>query len=197
MFHVLVLCHGFTKQQDRNGNVQGKNRIDRQYGVFLTVRRLFISFTPHYWGLKELKEMFGTYSKTSDCNFEILAFPTNQFGLEEPEDNHELLDTLKYIRPGNDYTPNFVIFGKTEVNGENEHPFFTMLKGVCPAPNGYIGHQFTYTYELMRNNDINWNFAKFLIDHRGIPYRRYMPVIHPYRLRDDIKRLIERCMSKP
>lgn len=48
---------------------------------------------------------------------------------KEPADNaEELLNGIKYVRPGNGYEPNFTMFKKTEINGENEHPLFTFLK---------------------------------------------------------------------
>ncbi|KAF1742223.1 hypothetical protein MXB_3053, partial [Myxobolus squamalis] len=97
----------------------------------------------------------------------------------------------EYVRPGSEYQPNFKVFSKIIVNGDDEDPIFTFLKNACPSPNGYIGRQFTYLWELMRNNDINWNFAKFLLDHNGIPYKRYMPIVHPLRIRNDIQYLIK------
>ncbi|KAF0987816.1 hypothetical protein HZS_7005 [Henneguya salminicola] len=149
-------------------------------------------FTPHYLGFNILKEKFGQLNKTF-CDFDVVAFPCNQFGAQEPGTNYEILNCLKYVRPGGLYEPNFHVFSKIFVNGEEEHPLFTFIKNACPSPNGYIGHQFTLLWELIRNNDINWNFAKFLIDHRGHPYRRYMPIVHPLRLQADIQDLIERC----
>lgn len=143
-------------------------------------------------GFNSLKEEFGPSKNGDRCSLEVLAFPCNQFNYEEPSENAEILNTIKYVRPGGLFTPSFKMFGKIEVNGENEHELFTMLKNTCPSPNGYIGRQNTFIWDLMRNNDINWNFAKFLIDHKGKPYRRYMPVIHPYRIRGDIEYLVKK-----
>uniref|UniRef100_A0A6B2G498 Glutathione peroxidase n=1 Tax=Myxobolus squamalis TaxID=59785 RepID=A0A6B2G498_MYXSQ len=140
-----------------------------------------------------LKEEFGN---ATNCSFDIVGFPSNQFGSQEPADDYKILDCLKYVRPGNEYQPNFKVFSKIIVNGDDEDPIFTFLKNACPSPNGYIGRQFTYLWEFMRNNDINWNFAKFLLDHNGIPYKRYMPIVHPLRIRNDIQYLIEKCKSE-
>ena len=61
-------------------------------------------------------------------HFQVLAFPCNQFGRQEPGENSEILRGIRYVRPGRDFKPNFPIFAKTEVNGQNEHPLYTFLK---------------------------------------------------------------------
>jgi len=60
----------------------------------------------------------------------MAAFPCNQFNMQEPGENHEILNGLKYVRPGNNFTPhqNLHIYGKLEVNGENVHPLYRFLK---------------------------------------------------------------------
>lgn len=62
--------------------------------------------------------------------FTILAFPCNQFALQEPARDDELLNAIRYVRPGNNFQPhqNLHIFGKIEVNGENEHQLYSHLK---------------------------------------------------------------------
>lgn len=63
------------------------------------------------------------------CDFEILAFPCHQFGREEPGKNeYEVLNGLKYVRPGYGYVPNFPLFNKSDVNGVNESGIYTFLK---------------------------------------------------------------------
>ncbi|KAF0987815.1 hypothetical protein HZS_7004, partial [Henneguya salminicola] len=150
----------------------------------------FWKYPSHYIGLNSIKEEFGLINNSSSCSFDVIAFPCHQFGSSEPSNNHEVLNCLKYVRPGNGYEPNFKVFAKIFVNGEDEHPLFRYLKNACPSPSGYIAKQFTLLWQLVRNNDIVWNFEKFLIDHRGIPYKRYMPHVHPLRLKSDIKSLI-------
>ena len=81
----------------------------------------FWGFTPQYLQLNALREEL-------DGLFEVLGVPCNQFRLQEPARNDELLNALKYVRPGNGYTPNFIMTAKTDVNGANEHPFYTFLK---------------------------------------------------------------------
>ena len=61
-------------------------------------------------------------------DLEVLAFPCNQFNLQEPASNDELMNLLRYVRPGDDYVPTFPVFQKLEVNGANEHAMYTHLK---------------------------------------------------------------------
>ena len=64
----------------------------------------------------------------SKCYLQVLGFPCNQFGYQEPAENFELMNCIKYVRPGYGYEPNFPLFGKIEVNGQYESPIFTFLK---------------------------------------------------------------------
>ncbi len=65
---------------------------------------------------------------TFDGKFDVAAFPCNQFELQEPGHNDEILNGIKYVRPGGGYQPSFTIYAKLEVNGYNEHPLYTYLK---------------------------------------------------------------------
>ncbi|KAG5855476.1 glutathione peroxidase 9 [Anguilla anguilla] len=108
-----------------------------------------------------------------DLNFTVLGFPCNQFGLQAPEGNHETLNVLRCVRPGGGFIPNFPIFGKLEVNGQNEDPLFTYLKESLPYVNPLIGDIKKFYWSPINVNDIRWNFEKFLIHPDGIPFRRY------------------------
>ena len=66
--------------------------------------------------------------KRFPLQFDILAFPSNQFGYQEPAENFEILNGLKYVRPGYGFEPAFEVAAKADVNGLNEHPFFDFLK---------------------------------------------------------------------
>ena len=62
-------------------------------------------------------------------HFDIVGFPCNQFGLQEPGgDYHEILNGLRYVRPGGGFVPQFTMAAKGDVNGRNEHPLYTYLK---------------------------------------------------------------------
>ncbi|CAI5658670.1 unnamed protein product [Oreochromis niloticus] len=132
-------------------------------------------------------EMFG------HLNFTVLGFPCNQFGLQSPEVNHEMLNILKYVRPGGGFVPKFPVFSKVEVNGLNEDPLFTFLKRCrcltlknsdtmsfpvspqesLPFVNPVIGDIKKFYWSPIKVNDIRWNFEKFLITANGMPFKRY------------------------
>jgi glutathione peroxidase len=124
--------------------------------------------------------------------FVLLAFPCNQFGLQEPGANgSEIMNALKYIRPGGGFEPNFPMFEKIEVNGENEHPLYTYLKTFCPSPMKVFAPPHRVFYKPQFSSDIRWNFEKFLIDKRGKPVTRYTEMFHPDEIRQDIQHLLQ------
>ncbi|KAM7304126.1 hypothetical protein ISCGN_014026 [Ixodes scapularis] len=102
------------------------------------------------------------------------------------------LEGIKYVRPGNNFIPEFPIFQKIEVNGENQHPFYTFLKSHCPSPNPAFNAKERLFYSPQHNNDIRWNFEKILINRRGIPVKRYEPRFMPEDIAGDIERLLSR-----
>ena len=107
-------------------------------------------FTPQYRGLEAL------YQKYKDQGFEILAFPCNQFGAQEPGDPEEIANfcTTKY-----DVT--FPMFEKVDVNGSGAHPLYKWIKGQKAG------------FALTRT--IKWNFTKFLVDREGKVAARFGP----------------------
>ncbi|MEM8695126.1 MAG: glutathione peroxidase [Pseudomonadota bacterium] len=121
-------------------------------------------FTPQYAGLEEL------YRKYRDRGFEILAFPCNQFGAQEPGDADEIANfcTLTY-----DVT--FPLFAKIDVNGDNADPLFQHLRA---QKRGVMGDR------------IKWNFTKFLVDANGEVVKRYAPTTKPYQIEKDIAALL-------
>lgn len=129
------------------------------------------------------------------CHVQFVAFPCNQFGYQEPAENHELMNCIKYVRPGFGYEPNFPVTGKLEVNGAGESPLFTFLKARCPAPFGMIANRTDITWTPIRNNDISWNFQKWIVDHNGDPIKRYTSRTDPVQAEDDIISLINKCVS--
>ena len=95
--------------------------------------------TPQYKGLQEL------YSKYSNKDFEILAFPCNQFGAQEPGSNEEIKELCDI-----NFNVSFKIFDKINVNGSSASPLFKHLKNEAKG--------------VMGSEAIKWNFTKFLID---------------------------------
>jgi len=126
----------------------------------------------------------------ADQPFKVLGFPCAQFLNQEPGANaSEILGTLKHIRPGDGFVPNFQQFAKTEVNGEEENPIYTFLKKSCDrAPRQKFSDDWKLHYKTKYASDIRWNFEKFLIDHNGIPIRRYRSRIDPLDIVPDIDR---------
>lgn len=124
----------------------------------------------------------------------VLAFPCNQFGLQEPGKNSEILNILREVRPGNQYVPNFNVFEKLDVNGENEHPLFTFMKSKCDQVSETFQYRERLFYDRIKPNDIEWNFHKFLVDHEGKMFRRFNHNISPEseKLRNDIEYLLRR-----
>jgi len=130
-------------------------------------------------------EMFG------GRNFTVLGFPCNQFGLQCPELNHEILNVLQYVRPGGDYVPNFPMFAKCDVNGLKEEHLFTYLKESLPFVNPVLGDMKKLYWSPMRVNDIRWNFEKFLITADGLPFKRYDLHCPADEVERDIERLLD------
>jgi glutathione peroxidase len=122
-------------------------------------------YTPQYAGLQALHTKYGARG------FEVLGFPCNQFGAQEPGSMQEVLDFCR-----SRYAVTFPLFSKLEVNGPGADPLFTYLKH---SARGWLG--------LSR---IRWNFTKFLVDRQGIPVRRYGSGVKPESLESDLARLL-------
>jgi len=125
-------------------------------------------------------------------NLVVLGFPCNQFGLQEPGSNAtEIVNGIKYVRPGNGFEPNFPMFAKVEVNGEKEHPLFAFLKSHCPSTRDGFSDKSNLFYHPFKNWDVRWNWEKFLIDQTGKPYMRYDASSEPLtHITNDIETLM-------
>mmetsp|Transcript_26084 Transcript_26084/g.85718 ORF Transcript_26084/g.85718 Transcript_26084/m.85718 type:complete len:152 (+) Transcript_26084:263-718(+) len=144
--------------------------------------------------MNDLADQFGD-------NLVILAFPANQHGHQNQNSDDEMLNMLKYVRPGNGYEPKFPILTKCEVNGANEAPVFTFLKEALPSVSddkGGLGsdHMTDMTvgqpllWAPLRRGDITWNFEKFLINQEGVPVKRYSPKFLTSDIGPDIAKLV-------
>nr|2HE3_A Chain A, Glutathione peroxidase 2 [Homo sapiens] len=125
----------------------------------------------------------------------VLGFPCNQFGHQENCQNEEILNSLKYVRPGGGYQPTFTLVQKCEVNGQNEHPVFAYLKDKLPYPYDDPFSLMTdpklIIWSPVRRSDVAWNFEKFLIGPEGEPFRRYSRTFPTINIEPDIKRLLK------
>lgn len=100
------------------------------------------------------------------------------------------MNGIRYVRPGNDFQPNFPLFQKMDVNGDTEHPLYVLLKGRCPSPVSKFHARDRLFYTPQDNKDIRWNFEKILIGRDGTPLRRYEPSFLPANITADIEALI-------
>ncbi|KAL6634881.1 hypothetical protein ACP70R_027552 [Stipagrostis hirtigluma subsp. patula] len=115
-------------------------------------------------------ELSQLYEKYKDQGFEILAFPCNQFGGQEPGTNEEIVQ-FACTR----FKAEYPIFDKVDVNGDNTAPIYKFLKS---SKGGLFG------------DNIKWNFSKFLVDKEGRVVERYAPTTSPLSIEKDIKKLL-------
>jgi glutathione peroxidase len=120
-------------------------------------------FTPQYDGLEDL------YEKYQSKGFEILDFPCNQFGNQAPGTESEIHNFCT-----GRYGITFPQFAKIDVNGKNQSPLYTYLKG---EKGGILG------------DAIKWNFTKFLVDKSGKVVKRYSSTDTPETIEKDVAKL--------
>lgn len=152
---------------------------------------LLIVNTATYWGSTYQYTHLNALQTRYGSRIQVLAFPCNQFGHQEPGAPFEILNGLRYVRPGHQYVPNFPLFQKTDVNGRSESPIYTYLKKKCPPTQRDLYTSRLY-WDPMRPTDIEWNFHKFLVDKTGKVRWSYSQNVGPngYRMRADIDRLL-------
>ena len=113
----------------------------------------------------------GLHNKYNEDGLEILGFPCNQFGAQEPGSNEEIqfFCTEKY-------DVSFGLFDKIDVNGDSAAPIYQFLKKDNPSESG--------------SNDIEWNFTKFLVSRDGEIIKRFGPKTEPEEIKSDIIKLL-------
>ena len=143
-------------------------------------------FTPQYTELNEI------YAEFNEEGFEILDFPCNQFGKQAPGSTEEIAEVCR-----NKWLVPYKIFDKIDVNGENADPLYEYLKNEQPFK-GITGKGATKLKLVLKavdrhykdNNDIKWNFTKFLVDREGNVVERYESTISPEKIEARIKELL-------
>ncbi|XP_064216481.1 glutathione peroxidase 1-like [Aotus nancymaae] len=107
----------------------------------------------------------------------VLGFRCNQLRHQENARNEEIRNSLKYVRPGGGFEPNFKLFEKWEVNGAGSRPLFAFLREALPTPNDDATALMTdpklITGSPVGRKDVVWNFEKFLVGPDGVPVHRY------------------------
>jgi glutathione peroxidase len=122
-------------------------------------------FTPQYQGLQAL------YDKYASQGLEILGFPCNQFGQQEPGSAAEIQSFCETR-----FSVTFPLFQKVDVNGKDAHPLFQYLTKAAPG--------------LFGTETVKWNFTKFLVDRNGKVVERYASLAKPEDLDKAIQKLL-------
>ncbi|KZY56638.1 glutathione peroxidase [Erythrobacter sp. HI0063] len=140
--------------------------VDKLGTVLLVVNTASkCGFTPQYDGLEAL------YQRFAERGFEVLGFPCNQFGAQEPGDADEIAQFCKV-----NFGVTFPLMEKVDVNGPDASPVFDWMKGEAKG--------------LLGSKAIKWNFTKFLIDRDGQVVKRYAPTDRPESIAADIEALL-------
>lgn len=121
--------------------------------------------TPQYEGLQKL------YDTYKDSDFEVLGFPCNQFKGQEPGSEAEIKDFCQV-----NYNVSFPLFAKVDVKGDDAHPLYRHLVDAAPEPS--------------RTGDIEWNFAKFLVDRDGKVVKQYPSRLEPSEIEADLQKVL-------
>ena len=117
------------------------------------------------WGLTSQYAGLRTLHEEND-SLQVLGFPCIQFGAQEPGSNSEILEFAQ-----SKYNVSFPMFSKTDVNGDNESPLFSLLKREQPG-------------------DIGWNFTKFLVNRDGKVVARFDPRMSPEEIAGKLSELL-------
>jgi glutathione peroxidase len=122
-------------------------------------------FTPQYKGLEEIFEEY-------KGEVQVLGFPCNQFGKQEPGDAAEIQNFCSLT-----YDVKFPLFEKIDVNGSQAAPLYEFLKEAKPG--------------LLGTEAIKWNFTKFLVDKNGTVVKRYAPNDKPEDIKKDLAQYLK------
>ena len=160
----MTTIYDFTVKDNQGNDVS----LDQYKGKVLLIVNTATEcgFTPQYEGLEEL------YKTYKDQGFEILDFPSNQFGGQAPGTDTEIANFCT-----SRFGTTFDRFAKIDVNGKNEDPIYTYLK---KAQGGLLGDK------------IKWNFTKFLVDKEGKVVNRYSSQKKPENIASDIEKLLDK-----
>jgi glutathione peroxidase len=159
----MASVHDFTVD-----DIAGKPvPLDRYKGEVLLIVNVAsqCGFTPQYAGLEALQKRF------HDRGFDVLGFPCNQFGAQEPGTDTEIARFCE-----TSFGVTFPMFHKVDVNGERAAPLFKHLKSARPG--------------LLGTEAVKWNFTKFLVGRDGQVLARYAPNDTPESIAPDIEKAL-------
>ncbi len=134
--------------------IDGKDQVLSEYvGKVLLIVNVasYCGFTPQYKGLEEL------YQKYRTQGLEILAFPCNDYGMQEPGSNEEIANFCTTR-----YGVDFPLFDKVHAKGAGQHPLYARL-----------------TQSVDPTGDVSWNFEKFLVNKKGEVVARFKSAVSP------------------
>ena len=159
----MTTVFDFSAEDAKGDNVALENYRGKVLLIVNTASKC--GFTPQYDGLEKLQADY------HDKGFEVLAFPCNQFGKQEPGSNEEIVEFCTTR-----FSTTFPIFAKIDVNGSDTHPLYAWLKQQAKG--------------IMGTERIKWNFTKFLINRQGEVVKRYGSQAKPEQIADDIATLL-------
>ena len=159
----MTTVFDFSAEDAKGDNVALENFRGKVLLIVNTASKC--GFTPQYEGLEKLQAAY------HDQGFEVLAFPCNQFGKQEPGSNEEIVEFCTTR-----FSATFPIFSKIDVNGADTHPLYAWLKQQAKG--------------IMGTERIKWNFTKFLINREGEVVKRYGSQAKPEQIADDIAALL-------
>jgi len=141
--------------------------LDRYKGKVLLIVNTAskCGFTPQYKGLEAL------YEKYQAQGLEVLGFPCNQFGAQEPGSADEIASFCEL-----NYGVKFPLFAKVDVNGDKAAPVYRYLKAAKPG--------------LLGTEAIKWNFTKFLVGRDGAVLARFAPNDTPESITPDVEKAL-------
>ena len=142
-------------------------KLDRYTGNVLLIVNVAskCGFTPQYTGLEALQQRFHARG------FDVLGFPCNQFGGQEPGTESEIAQFCE-----TSFGVTFPLFAKIDVNGDRAAPLYQFLKAEKPG--------------ILGSEAIKWNFTKFLVDRKGQVVKRYAPTDTPDSIAPDIEKAL-------
>ncbi|KAM7255624.1 hypothetical protein ACFE04_008522 [Oxalis oulophora] len=155
--------HDFTVK-DIEGNEVSLNKFKGKVLLIVNVASKCGLTSSNY------SELSHVYDKYKTQGLEILAFPCNQFGGQEPGSNQQIKEFAS-----TKFKAEFPIFDKIDVNGPNTAPIYQFLKANA---GGFFGDL------------VKWNFEKFLVDKNGKVVERYPPTTSPFQIERDIQKLL-------